>query len=371
MDKQIAALRGHVIVCGWGRVGRAAARSSTQRACRSSSSTWTPSGSRPSRVRISTSSATPRRRRPSSRRCRPRGRSSPPFPPIPPTCSSRCRADRFNRISSSWRGREESSVNKLLRAGADRVVNPQEIGGARIAAFVARPRVTEFLDVVMHSSRDGVAARGDQPRPRLGPAGCEPRSGEGPRPHRRLVLALHDPELGLVSVPAADIVMKAGQTLIAIGTPLHLKRLAGGRRQRTVARPGDLALRAVAAQSVNGRAVTSPLRHLFRRRGKRFAAAAAVAATACRRPVVLERRQCDGVVGRRLPVVPARQLAHPHGDGGDRVQPSGGLRRRMVGPGWPTLGTTARWSSPLQRRRSASGSASPASMSPGCSTLGG
>ena len=48
------------------------------------------------------------------------------------------------------RAREESSVEKLTRAGADRVVNPQEIGGARIAAFLLQPHVTEFLDVVMH-----------------------------------------------------------------------------------------------------------------------------------------------------------------------------------------------------------------------------
>ena len=44
--------------------------------------------------------------------------------------------------------REDASVLKLLRAGADGV-NPQEIGGARIAAFVSRPRVTDLLDVVM------------------------------------------------------------------------------------------------------------------------------------------------------------------------------------------------------------------------------
>ena len=124
------------------------------------------------------------------------------------------------------RAREESSVNKLLRAGADRVVNPQEIGGARIAAFVARPRVTEFLDVVMHSSETellleeiSLAPDSDLLGASLGQAKVRDRTGA-------LVLALHDPELGLVSVPAADIVMKAGQTLIAIGTPLHLKRLA-------------------------------------------------------------------------------------------------------------------------------------------------
>jgi len=48
------------------------------------------------------------------------------------------------------RARSIDSEGKLLRAGADRVVNPQNIGGARMAAFVLRPHVAEFLDVVMH-----------------------------------------------------------------------------------------------------------------------------------------------------------------------------------------------------------------------------
>ena len=48
------------------------------------------------------------------------------------------------------RARVESSEAKLTQAGADRVVNPQGIGGARMAAFVLQPHVAEFLDVVMH-----------------------------------------------------------------------------------------------------------------------------------------------------------------------------------------------------------------------------
>lgn len=48
------------------------------------------------------------------------------------------------------RARVEASEPKLLQAGADRVVNPQHIGGARMAAFALQPRVAEFLDVVMH-----------------------------------------------------------------------------------------------------------------------------------------------------------------------------------------------------------------------------
>lgn len=48
------------------------------------------------------------------------------------------------------RARQDESVPKLANAGADRVVNPQELGAARMASFVARPHVAEFIDVVMH-----------------------------------------------------------------------------------------------------------------------------------------------------------------------------------------------------------------------------
>ncbi len=48
------------------------------------------------------------------------------------------------------RARTEASEPKLLRAGATRVVNPQRIGGQRIAAAASQPHVVEFLDVVMH-----------------------------------------------------------------------------------------------------------------------------------------------------------------------------------------------------------------------------
>lgn len=40
--------------------------------------------------------------------------------------------------------------SKLRRAGADRVVNPHEIGGTRMAAFVLSPTVADFLGETMH-----------------------------------------------------------------------------------------------------------------------------------------------------------------------------------------------------------------------------
>ena len=48
------------------------------------------------------------------------------------------------------RARVESAEGKLLQAGANRVVNPQQIGGARMAALALQPDVADFMDVVMH-----------------------------------------------------------------------------------------------------------------------------------------------------------------------------------------------------------------------------
>jgi voltage-gated potassium channel len=48
------------------------------------------------------------------------------------------------------RAHTASAEPKLRQAGADRVVNPQLIGGERIAALTLQPHVAEFLDVVMH-----------------------------------------------------------------------------------------------------------------------------------------------------------------------------------------------------------------------------
>ncbi|MGV8964736.1 MAG: potassium channel family protein [Cellulomonas sp.] len=60
-----------------------------------------------------------------------------------------CRALRPDLVIVA-RARTEGSKSKLLRAGADRVVNPQRIGGRRMAVFALQPHVSEFLDVVMH-----------------------------------------------------------------------------------------------------------------------------------------------------------------------------------------------------------------------------
>ena len=47
------------------------------------------------------------------------------------------------------RTNEQTSLNKLLRAGADKVISPLEIGADRIAQTILRPRVDRFMEKVL------------------------------------------------------------------------------------------------------------------------------------------------------------------------------------------------------------------------------
>jgi voltage-gated potassium channel len=124
------------------------------------------------------------------------------------------------------RARSQDSQEKLRRAGADRVVNPQSIGGARMAAFVLRPNVAEFVDVVMHERNlefhleEIVITTGSPIAGRtLRDAHLRDRTGA-------LVLALRDGDGRFHTNPPPETEMRAGQIVIAIGTQNELDGLA-------------------------------------------------------------------------------------------------------------------------------------------------
>jgi voltage-gated potassium channel len=123
------------------------------------------------------------------------------------------------------RARDESSDAKLRRAGADRVVNPQAIGGARMAAFVSQPNVAEFLDVVMHDRQfefqlAEVTIDGGSPL-----AGATLRDAQIRERTGALILALRTAAGAYLTKPGPDAVISAGQILICIGTAGELASL--------------------------------------------------------------------------------------------------------------------------------------------------
>ena len=123
------------------------------------------------------------------------------------------------------RARSTNSEDKLLRSGADRVVNPQSIGGARMAAFVLRPHVAEFVDVVMHERNlefrlEEVVVTASSPI-----AGRTLRDSHLRDQTGALVLALRDEDGTFRTNPPAETEIRVGQVIIAIGTQTELDAL--------------------------------------------------------------------------------------------------------------------------------------------------
>ena len=130
------------------------------------------------------------------------------------------------------RARVEGSEAKLLQAGADRVVNPQSIGGKRMAAFVLQPHVAEFLDVVMHDGtlefrlEELVVAEGSPL------AGVSLRDAHIRDQTGALILAMRAGDGTFTTNPPPETLLRAGQILIAIGTESQLQALGAVARPR-------------------------------------------------------------------------------------------------------------------------------------------
>jgi voltage-gated potassium channel len=124
------------------------------------------------------------------------------------------------------RARSDESTSKLLRAGADRVVNPQLIGGRRMAAFALAPDVADFLDVVMHDGSldfriDQIEVGATSPLQgrTIGEVALAETTGV-------VILALRpNPAADFVPNPSSSVRIEPRSILIAIGTPVQLDAL--------------------------------------------------------------------------------------------------------------------------------------------------
>ncbi|ABG92484.1 potassium channel [Rhodococcus jostii RHA1] len=120
------------------------------------------------------------------------------------------------------RARNEGSMSKLLRAGANRVVNPQLIGGRRMGSFALQPHVAEFFDVVMHDESldyrmEEIILSPTSPwaGSTLAQIGVQQASGA-------LLLAIRTVAGQFIANPVPSLRVEPGTILIALGTPDEL-----------------------------------------------------------------------------------------------------------------------------------------------------
>ncbi len=122
------------------------------------------------------------------------------------------------------RAEEMGAEKKLLRAGADRVESPYEMGGRKMAHAILRPTVTTFMELAM---TEGVEwsmeeVRVEEGSPLVGVA----LKDSGLRQKLDLILvAIKRADGEMLFNPTLETLIQAGDTLIALGLRKNLEAL--------------------------------------------------------------------------------------------------------------------------------------------------
>ncbi len=223
MDREISKLRDHTVVCGWGRVGRAVAEDLASAGHRvvDVDAERVAGVPHPTVVGDATLDSTLRSagvERASALVAALEGDAENLFV----TLSARTIVPDLFIVA---RARQDESIPKLANAGADRVVNPQELGAARMASFVARPHIAEFIDVVMHERSLEFRMQEFTVPEGSTIAGTTLRDADLRKQTGVLVLALRLVDGSFTTNPDPDTVIEPHQILITVGTDDDLRRL--------------------------------------------------------------------------------------------------------------------------------------------------
>ena len=120
---------------------------------------------------------------------------------------------------------EEANVGKLLKAGADEVISPNAIGGLRMASVMIRPTVVSFLDEMLRVPDQTL--RIDEVHIDNVPNLIGKTIGNANLGHRigMLIVAIQSKDSGYRFNPGADMELCGGDVLIVMGTPDQIAAL--------------------------------------------------------------------------------------------------------------------------------------------------
>lgn len=123
------------------------------------------------------------------------------------------------------RANYEDSEPKLLRAGANRTIQPYLISGKRMVTMIMRPSVADFLDQVSHAGgmelvleQIKILSGSDLDGKTIAEAGIGSRFG--------VTILASRPDVGeFYTPPGPHALLEGGMSIIAMGTPDQLKKL--------------------------------------------------------------------------------------------------------------------------------------------------
>ncbi len=123
------------------------------------------------------------------------------------------------------RAEGEEAEQKLLRAGADRVIAPYALGGSRIAQAVLRPTVMEFIELATRTEHLELQIEQTVVNSSSPLAGMSLTASRLRQDYGLIVVAIKKEGGAMVYTPPPETVMEGGDTLIALGRRSQLEQL--------------------------------------------------------------------------------------------------------------------------------------------------
>ncbi len=138
------------------------------------------------------------------------------------TMSARLLNDKLLIVA---RAEGEAAELKLTRAGASRVVSPYAIGGQRVAQAVLRPNVLDFIELATASEHMELQIEETAIAPGSPLAGRALKDSQLRQDLGIIIVAIKKQEGGMVYNPAPYVVIEGGDLLITLGHRQQLDRL--------------------------------------------------------------------------------------------------------------------------------------------------
>ncbi len=123
------------------------------------------------------------------------------------------------------RAEGELAEEKLRRAGANRVVAPYAIGGAKMAMAVLRPAVVDFIELATRTEHLGLQIEQTRIQPGSKLDGVTLHASGLRQDLGIIVVAIKKANGYLAANPPGDAVITPGDTLIALGPRQSLDRV--------------------------------------------------------------------------------------------------------------------------------------------------
>jgi voltage-gated potassium channel len=228
MERALAELKGHLIVCGYGRMGRLV--------CREFSAQGVPfvvidrnpdvleSFALPHGIALhgdATSDAVLRSAGVERARA---------LVTVAPSDSDNLYITMSARLLNDGlfivaRAESENAQQKLERAGANRVVSPYVIGGSRVAQAVLRPTVVDFIDLATRTEHFDLQIEETRLAANSALVGRTLKDGQVRERFGVMIVAIKKPSGHMVYNPPGEARLEGGDILIALGQRQQLDEL--------------------------------------------------------------------------------------------------------------------------------------------------